>query len=413
MAAVLLGNMPASYAAKASGPTKGTSCSRRNPCDTTSPSVSIATPASGATVAGSVIMAGTSDDNVGVAKVEVQIDDGQFQLASGTTSWSNAIDTRTLAEGSHTFSVRSTDVAGNAGTAVTTATVANATDDTTAPSISITAPVADTTVGGSIVVTGRASDDASLVLVEVQVDGGRFSAATGAADWSMTLDTSAYVDGVHTITARATDAAGNVATTTTTVTVSNATLAGDTIVTDPAAQHSLTPIGRTRMAQWGDLTGVIYSEPFTNRKVVFFRDVVTSATSTVSLPSDSLFGWSDVATVMTSPHELWVFGGTGPLLARRYSLSGSSIPSSASLVSSQSFGDGESRPGDLVQLTSGALVATWSQQAVSTPEAIFVAHRPAGGTWSTLPAITGMGSTASKQVLAQHPGDGAVWMFNN
>lgn len=40
------------------------------------------------------------------------------------------------------------------------------------------------------------------------------------------------------------------------------------------------------------------------------------ATSNVDLPTESLDGWSSVAAVMTSPSDLWLFGGDGPVYLR-------------------------------------------------------------------------------------------------
>ena len=87
------------------------------------------------------------------------------------------------------------------------------TADTTNPTISITSPndgaIKDT---NSFTVSGTASDSGSgLQKVEVKIDSGSYSTATGTSSWS--FDVTNYPEGTHTITAKATDKAGNFATT--------------------------------------------------------------------------------------------------------------------------------------------------------------------------------------------------------
>lgn len=86
--------------------------------------------------------------------------------------------------------------------------------DTTAPSLTIEAPVADAILAtGTVAIAGTASDSASgVATVELALDGGTYSAATPAApgDWSRwTAAVSVASGGTHRLTARATDRAGN------------------------------------------------------------------------------------------------------------------------------------------------------------------------------------------------------------
>jgi hypothetical protein len=95
------------------------------------------------------------------------------------------------------------------------------TTDTMPPSISITAPTGGSTVTGSVTVSGTATDDVGVAAVAVSIDAGPYSGASGAASWSIELDTAIYANGTHTINARATDTSGNVKVTSETITVSN------------------------------------------------------------------------------------------------------------------------------------------------------------------------------------------------
>ncbi len=86
--------------------------------------------------------------------------------------------------------------------------------DTTLPSVDIVSPTEGQTLTGTspgiaVGVTGTASDSESgLQVVEVSVDSGPFSPATGTDSWSFTTET--LTGGAHTITARAKDNAGNI-----------------------------------------------------------------------------------------------------------------------------------------------------------------------------------------------------------
>jgi Bacterial Ig domain len=94
--------------------------------DTTPPTLSIASPVAGAVLSGNTVVSGSASDNVQVAKVEVSVDGGAYASAQGTTSWSYALDTTTLANGSHTITARATDTSGNTATASETVDVENA-----------------------------------------------------------------------------------------------------------------------------------------------------------------------------------------------------------------------------------------------------------------------------------------------
>ncbi len=105
------------------------------------PSVSITAPANGATVSGSVTIAGTAAGagDVALAKVEVQIDNGPLALASGAASWTYSLDATGLAAGSHAVTAKATDIAGHSSSASINVTVGNPPVITSAGSASGTA----------------------------------------------------------------------------------------------------------------------------------------------------------------------------------------------------------------------------------------------------------------------------------
>lgn len=200
---------------------------------------------------------------------------------------------------------------------------------------------------------------------------------------------------------------------TTTTTVPATDDSGAVLVEDPTATGSLAPLLRTRLVENGSLTGALYMDMAAYQPSVWFRDSATGATSSVDLPRDSYVGWSYAAAAMTSPTDLWVAGGSGPIVVRHYELSGSPLATSATLLGSKTFGDSDSRPGDFIALESGAVVNAWHQQGETGPQGQHLAYRAPGGTWIELPALTFMPTAYSDQVIAQHPVDGSIWLFSN
>ncbi|OLD69449.1 MAG: hypothetical protein AUI45_07625, partial [Acidobacteria bacterium 13_1_40CM_2_56_11] len=81
--------------------------------------------------------------------------------------------------------------------------------DTTPPAVSITAPANGATVSGSVTVTASASDNVGVTAVTISVDGTTLC-VDNTASYSCSWDTTTTTNASHTISATATDAAGNV-----------------------------------------------------------------------------------------------------------------------------------------------------------------------------------------------------------
>src|SRR5712692_7189932 len=81
--------------------------------------------------------------------------------------------------------------------------------DTTPPTVSITSPVANATLSGTVNVTANASDNVAVASVQFKVDSANTGAAISAAPYSYVLDTTTLADGNHILTAVATDTSGN------------------------------------------------------------------------------------------------------------------------------------------------------------------------------------------------------------
>ena len=78
------------------------------------------------------------------------------------------------------------------------------------PTVDITYPNEGQTVHGTITIAGTASDpDSNLTLVEIKIDEGNWSIATGTNNWEYNWDTHTVEEGRHTIIARSRDDYGN------------------------------------------------------------------------------------------------------------------------------------------------------------------------------------------------------------
>jgi hypothetical protein len=99
------------------------------------PAVSITQPANGSTVSGTVTVAGTAaaQGGVSISQVQVSVDNGAVQTATGTTSWSASIDTTSLTDGTHTITATATDSNNVTATASITINVGNGSTSCPAP----------------------------------------------------------------------------------------------------------------------------------------------------------------------------------------------------------------------------------------------------------------------------------------
>jgi hypothetical protein len=109
------------------------------------------------------------------------------------------------------YTLRSTDAQGNLGTTtvLTFATTTVTPPDTTAPTTAITAPGSGSTVSGAVTVTATASDNVGVTGVQFKLDGANLGAEDTTAPYSVTWNSTTAVEGAHSLTAVARDAAGN------------------------------------------------------------------------------------------------------------------------------------------------------------------------------------------------------------
>ena len=180
------------------------------PPDSTAPTVSVTSPAGGATVSGAVSIAASAADNVAVAGVKFFVDGAVIGVEDTAAPYEIAWNASAAGEGSHTLTAEARDAAGNtalsAGVVVTVSTT-----DTAAPAVAISSPADNATVFGTASVTANATDNSSVAGVQFLVDGTPLGAEDTTAPYSASWDTTTAANGSHVLTARARDGAGNTA----------------------------------------------------------------------------------------------------------------------------------------------------------------------------------------------------------
>ncbi|WP_426434887.1 Ig-like domain-containing protein [Bradyrhizobium genosp. P] len=152
---------------------------------------------------------------VAVAGSTVEVFDGTAQIGTTTTSASGSWSfvSATLVDGSHSFTVKDVDAAGNVSAA---SAALNVTIDTVAPG----APVVAFASGSNLVAGGTtnvnqvtlAGTAEASSLVELFDGGIQIGTATADATGAWSFATGTLADGSHAFTGKAADAAGNVST---------------------------------------------------------------------------------------------------------------------------------------------------------------------------------------------------------
>jgi len=164
-----------------------------------------------------------------------------WSLASGslpaglTLSSAGTISGTPTSAGSFPFTVQVTDTASHSASANLSVNVGNP-----VVSVAIASPANNATVSGSVTVSGTASDTVSVSSVQVSVDNGAYSNASGTTNWSYSFNTASLSNGSHTLTAKATDAAGLFAISSVlNISVSNGSSASDcTLFASPSGNDS-------------------------------------------------------------------------------------------------------------------------------------------------------------------------------
>lgn len=178
--------------------------------DTTVPTPSISSPVNGTIVSGKVAVTIASNDNVGVTKVELYVNN-LLQSADLSPNASNfAWDTSSVVNGSYILSAKAYDAAGNVGqSANVSVTVNNPVPDIAAPTVTaFSMPAAATSL--TVVINGFTASD-NVGVTGYLVAEGSVPPSLDAAGWTTSAPTSFTFSGYGSKTAYAwaKDAAGN------------------------------------------------------------------------------------------------------------------------------------------------------------------------------------------------------------
>lgn len=209
------------------------------PPDTTAPAANITSPANGAVVSGPVTVSATASDNVGLRGFEIHyLPNSGSEVLCGkayadvklSDTLSCTWDPRNLAsETTATLTAYAYDAAGNyVMKSISVKYVAPATDttttqplpiaDTTAPKVTILSPANNATVSGIVPVRASAQDNVGVARMEIRDASGNLVCSASGSPIECGWDTSGLPKGSRqTLTARATDAAGNIGSTKVTV----------------------------------------------------------------------------------------------------------------------------------------------------------------------------------------------------
>lgn len=145
-----------------------------------------------------------STDNVGVAGYKIYRD-GEFITTSTVTPWQN---TGLTPGTTYSYTISAFDGAGNESAQTAPVVATTPVPDTQPPSASMTAPANGSTVSSTITVSANASDNVGVDQVEFLLDGVNISTDT-TAPYSTQWNTTTTSNGMHALSARARDTAGN------------------------------------------------------------------------------------------------------------------------------------------------------------------------------------------------------------
>jgi hypothetical protein len=176
--------------------------------DNTSPIAEITNFPTQDTISGTIEISTNINDATQV-EVTFSLDGAVFGLADNIPPYSTSLDTRTIANGNHIFTITARDAAGNETTDQVNFTVFNEEPDILPPVVSILSPRDGETVSGITTLIASASDDSIVAGVQFQIDGVNINVEDTVAPFSTNWNTAQFSDGAHTFSAVARDAAGN------------------------------------------------------------------------------------------------------------------------------------------------------------------------------------------------------------
>lgn len=178
------------------------------PPDRTPPTVAITAPAPGDTLTTpTMIVADASDDGL-VSQVSFSANGFALGPPATASPYQVQLNTDTLPIGPVDLVATATDTAGNSATS-TPVRVIVVHPDTTPPLVEITAPIAGSTVSGSITISAHAMDEGLVAGVQFTLNGANLGSEVTASPYDISLDTRTLPNAPADLSAVARDTAGN------------------------------------------------------------------------------------------------------------------------------------------------------------------------------------------------------------
>jgi len=172
------------------------------------PAISSVSPTAGALLSGEVALSVTASAAAGIAQVETYLDEhriGVMTAAPYTMNWNSGA----AANGSHALTFRVIDTLGAAVSTQVAVSIRNAEiKDNIAPLVTITSPGTNTTVSQKFTVSVQAQDNVVVSELTLYLDGVVIE-SVAAASLSAEVNARKLTPGIHILTAKAWDAAGN------------------------------------------------------------------------------------------------------------------------------------------------------------------------------------------------------------
>lgn len=176
--------------------------------DVAAPSVTITSPANGATVSGNVTVSTSTTDNTAVASVALSVD-GMYNQSVLSSPYQFMWDSTQVANGTHTLRVSARDPSNNTGEATISVTVNNSSSTIDLPpTLDFASPAPGSIVYGTITITANATDDRGVAYVEFRGLNGAEVTRVSAPPYAITWDTRTALYSGVTVYAVAVDTSG-------------------------------------------------------------------------------------------------------------------------------------------------------------------------------------------------------------
>jgi len=280
--------------------------------DFTPPAALFLYPITGSTVAGIVTVALDIADDDSLDKIEFYVDGILEATTSKPTSpWTYDWDTSTKADSlPHNLYIKVYDRAGNLGTATSTVTIFSeigvVDPDITPPTAQFLYPIEESTLNGMVQVAVDIADDESLSKIEFYVDGIlETSTNNPSSPWLYDWDTTPYADSqVHTLYIKVYDGAGNIGTTTSTVTIA----ADEPDITAPTALI-LYPIGESTVTGNVSVSVDLFDNVGVTRAEFYVDGALVTQANNPSIPW--IFTWNTTADGLLHSIYIKAFDAAG------------------------------------------------------------------------------------------------------